>query len=85
MALDHNQFGQSFESVPQHTKPKSISRLPAVLSRTGTSRAMLYYLIGRNEFPQPIKLGARAVGWLDCEIDEWIDARIEASRTTTNC
>jgi len=28
-------------------------------------------------FPKPIKLGARAVGWLESEIEEWLQARIE--------
>lgn len=84
MIQDHNQIGHSSDFSNKTAAPKSISRLPAVLARTGTSRALVYYLMARNQFPQPIKLGARAVGWLDCEIDEWINTRIEASRSTNN-
>ena len=31
-------------------------------------------------FPRPVSLGARAVGWIEAEVDEWIRERIEKSR-----
>jgi len=31
-------------------------------------------------FPKNIKLGPRAVGWLETEIDDWLQSRIQASR-----
>jgi prophage regulatory protein len=31
-------------------------------------------------FPEPVSLGGRAVGWLEAEIQEWLQRRIEASR-----
>lgn len=52
-----------------------IMRLPAVQRRVGLSRSQLYVLIGRGEFPAPVKLGARAVGWLESSVDAWIEAR----------
>lgn len=39
------------------------------------SKATVYRLIARGEFPRPIKLGPRAVGWRRCEVAEWLDAR----------
>jgi len=33
-----------------------------------------------NEFPRPISLGGRSVGWLEEEINEWLEKKIEASR-----
>jgi len=36
--------------------------------------------MANNEFPRPISLGGRAVGWLEQDIDEWIVSRIEESR-----
>jgi predicted DNA-binding transcriptional regulator AlpA len=34
----------------------------------------------RTALPSPIKLGVRAVGWLENEVREWIAMRIEMSR-----
>ena len=57
---------------------KRIERLPAVMARTGLSRSTIYALIARHEFVRPVKLSARAVGFLAEEVDEWIAARGEA-------
>lgn len=58
----------------------NILRLPTVKERTGLSRSTIYLRMANNEFPKPISLGARSVGWLECDIDEWIVTRIEESR-----
>ncbi|PLM61628.1 dipicolinate synthase, partial [Klebsiella michiganensis] len=52
-------------------KTKRFMRLPEVLERTGLSKPWIYRLIGRGEFPSPIKLGGRAIGFIESEIDEW--------------
>jgi prophage regulatory protein len=52
-------------------------RLPAVKDRAGLSRSTIYLGIATGTFPQPIKLGVRAVGWLESDIDAWIAARVE--------
>ena len=59
---------------------KRIFRLQEVISRTGRSRSSIYADIERGEFPKPIKLGPRAVGWLEVEIDDWIKERVFRSR-----
>lgn len=59
---------------------QSILRLPAVKSRTGLSRSSIYLKISKNEFPKPVSLGMRSVGWLENEISAWIDSRIQHSR-----
>ena len=56
-------------------------RLPEVLARTGLSRSTIYVRLGQGRFPRPVSLGARAVGWIESEVDEWIRARIVASRS----
>jgi len=58
----------------------SILRLPEVKTRVGLSRSAIYLAISREEFPQPVHLGARAVGWLESEIEEWIRERVKHSR-----
>lgn len=32
-------------------------------------------------FPKPIQIGSRAVGWLESEINDWLTAQIEKSRS----
>ena len=36
--------------------------------------------LDEGRFPQPVSLGAREVGWIEAEVDEWMRERIEASR-----
>ena len=59
---------------------QTILRLPAVLKRTGLSRSTTYLMISRKEFPPSVSLGDRAVGWIESEIDQWLEDRIAASR-----
>jgi prophage regulatory protein len=57
-----------------------ILRLPAVKARTGLSRSTIYLRVSGGSFPRPVSLGARAVGWLESDVEEWISHRIEQSR-----
>lgn len=57
-----------------------ILRLPEVIFRTGLSRTTIYDLVRRDEFPRPVALGARAVGWPVDDVTAWIEQRIRASR-----
>ncbi len=58
----------------------NILRLPAVIERTGLARSSIYQRIKERTFPEPISLGDRAVGWIDSEIESWINDRIADSR-----
>lgn len=58
----------------------AILRLPGVKTRTGLSRSTIYLRISEGRFPKPISLGDRAVGWVEADIDEWLDQQIAASR-----
>ncbi len=55
---------------------KRVLRRPAVLDKTGESTSTIYEKMARGQFPRPIRLGARAVGWLEDEIDRYIEQRI---------
>jgi prophage regulatory protein len=57
-----------------------ILRLPEVIAKTGIARSTIYTKIAERQFPQPIQLGSRSVGWLETEIDQWVSQRISASR-----
>jgi prophage regulatory protein len=60
----------------------TILRLPSVKASTGLSRSTIYLRISQGTFPKPVKLGGRAVGWVQTEIQEWVQQQIEASRRT---
>ena len=53
-------------------------RLPQVIDRTGYRKTAIYERIQQGEFPRPVKLGPRAVGWLDTEVEEWMRSRLKA-------
>jgi prophage regulatory protein len=59
---------------------RTIIRLPQVKQRTGLSRSTIYALIKAGQFKAPIALGARAVGWLESDVSDFIDSRVKASR-----
>jgi prophage regulatory protein len=58
----------------------TILRRPQVEARTGCARSTLYCAMKAGTFPKAVKLGARSVGWLSSEVDEWLAGRIAASR-----
>lgn len=57
-----------------------VLRFPEVQARTGLSRSTISAQVAGGGFPEPVRLGARAVGWIESEVEEWIRRRIEESR-----
>lgn len=41
----------------------------------GLSRSTLYAMMSRGEFPEPIRVGAKAVRWSSREILSWMSER----------
>lgn len=69
--------------------PLTIIRRHLVEARTGLSRSTIYAKLRHNPkrpcdydptFPKPVAVGAKAVGWVEAEVDAWITAQIEKSR-----
>ena len=59
----------------------NVLRLPEVISQTGLSRSAIYQRIVADSFPKQFSLGGgRAVGWVEAELQEWLQRQIEASR-----
>lgn len=52
-------------------------RIKDVMDRTGLARSTVYKYISLGKFPQSIKLGTRAVAWVESEIETWIYESIE--------
>jgi len=57
-----------------------ILRLPEVKKLTGLSRSTIYLRISFSQFPKPISLGGRAVGWIEAEVDAWLQEQVHLSR-----
>jgi prophage regulatory protein len=57
-----------------------VLRLPQVCAATGLGRSFIYQLQAQNRFPKRIKIGVRAVGWLESEVQQWLTERIAQSR-----
>jgi prophage regulatory protein len=53
-------------------------RRRAVEELTGESRSAIYQKIARGEFPRPVKLGTRAVAWVEAEVGDYIERKIAA-------
>ena len=67
----------------------TILRRKQVEARTGLSRSSIYARLRHNPkrpgdydptFPKPVSVGAKAVGWSEAELDEWLAAQVEKSR-----
>lgn len=59
---------------------KKFIKLPLVKERTSLSTSEIYRRISAGMFPAQIRIGAKAVVWLEHEIDEWMAQQIETGR-----
>ena len=61
-------------------KHVQILRLPQVCKVTGLGRSMIYQLEADRRFPCRVRIGARAVGWVESEVQLWLADRVERYR-----
>lgn len=91
--LEQSQESHEVECMAQQLKDANervtILRRKQVEARTGLSRSTIYGKIRKNDkrptefdpaFPQPVKIGLRSVGWVESEIEAWLDAQIKRTR-----
>jgi prophage regulatory protein len=69
-----------------------VIKLPAVMDISGGSRSSIYKWMAEDKFPRSISLGGKAVGWIESEIFDWInqriderDQQIEAKKNRADC
>jgi prophage regulatory protein len=55
---------------------EALLRLPQVESLVGLKRSSIYRRIAAGDFPKPISLGGRAVGFPASQVQQWIADRI---------
>jgi prophage regulatory protein len=53
-----------------------ILRAPAVVSLTGIHLSALNRLMAAKQFPRPVKLTGKAIGWVEGEVIAWIEGRV---------
>lgn len=67
----------------------TIIRRKQVEARTGLSRSSIYARLRHNPkrpgdfdptFPKPVSVGAKAVGWIEAEVEAWLTSQVEKSR-----
>lgn len=68
-------------TVPATPAPRRVLRLPEVITKTGLSRTTLYTMSKAGQFPESISLGGKAMGWIEAEIDAWIEERMAARQS----
>ena len=61
---------------------KKILRYWAVLDKSGEGRSTLYMKISNGLWTRPVRIGSRAVGWPDHEVDAILSARIAGKSDT---
>lgn len=76
--------------MAKESKPTlTIIRRNEVETRTGLSRSTIYAKMRPNPkcpnaydptFPKPVSIGAKAVGWVEEELEAWLIAQIQKSR-----
>lgn len=57
-----------------------ILKAKEVAERVSISTSQVYRLARDGRFPEPIKITENRSGWLETEVDQWIDECIRRSR-----
>jgi prophage regulatory protein len=52
--------------------------LPQVCDLIGLKKTMIYQMEAESRFPARVKVGVRAVGWLEDELRAWLAERLAA-------
>lgn len=70
--------------MSQELQAHVIINLRAVIKKTAMSRSTIYskgdkkHRLYDSTFPKPIKLSARGIGWVESEVNAWIESRLAA-------
>ena len=70
---------QSPPPPPRSGVQVRILRMQDLIVATGMSRATIFRLRKRREFPQPVRLSPGTVGWRSADVDAWLAQREAAT------
>ena len=72
----------SFPVPPQFPQNRAqrrrFLRYKAVVERTGLCKRTIENFVRDGLFVEPVKIGFRAVGFVEEDVDAWVDARLAA-------
>ncbi|EGR2428035.1 AlpA family transcriptional regulator [Vibrio cholerae] len=63
------------QDIGEH--PMRFLKLKEVMEKTALSRSAIYRKMNDGEFPKSVSLGERAIAWVESEVDEWMEMRLE--------
>lgn len=52
-------------------------KLKEVTQKTALSRSAIYRKMDEGSFPKSVSLGDRAVAWIESEVEEWMEERLQ--------
>jgi len=79
--MDDNSENPTAQTSAATSSASRILRLKEVCRVTGLGRSFIYQLQAEQRFPRSIKLGVKAVGWLEHEVQDWLNTRLRISRS----
>ena len=54
-------------------------RRKALEAKLGLSCSTIYAMMAADKFPRPVKIGRRAVGWRNTDIQAWVRSKVDAA------
>lgn len=61
----------------------NILRIDQVIERTTLGRRTIYNYMSQKRFPAAVRLGDRSVGWVEAEVNAWLQERAKERATAT--
>jgi prophage regulatory protein len=62
-------------NASEHKPPLRFVRLTEVMRMTGLRKTTIYQLQSDGEFPQRVQITANCVGWIESEVQNWLNER----------
>jgi prophage regulatory protein len=59
------------------SQTKRIIRIPETVELSGVPKSSIYALLKEGKFPKPVQLSRRCVGFVESEVQAWIQSRID--------
>ena len=82
--LNRDTATQAATNTNQQTTAPRLIRRSDVQKITGLGASSIYQLQRDNDFPQSIQLSERRVAWIESEVLDWIQNRIDARTASTS-
>jgi prophage regulatory protein len=63
---------------------RKLLRFPELIDAVGLSKSGILKLIEAGQFPNPVRIGRRAMAWRAADVERWIESRPEVTRPKAN-